>query len=252
MSDTALTPERYLDLLRSDSDRLVAMGERGLDAAVPSCPGWTVADLLRHTAEVYEHKIKVMQLCDWPDPWPPDDFETREPVGFLKSATDRLFEEFAQHSPNDKTITFFPGADTVIFWIRRMAQEAVVHRYDGELAHDETTPAANDLAVDGVDEVLRVFLGDPDWADYDVIKRAVEAVILLRTDGHEWCADVRDKVATIASTGDGMANPAATIQADPGNLLMWLWGRAPLDVLTIDGDRDVVTEFRARLVEVTQ
>jgi uncharacterized protein (TIGR03083 family) len=252
MVDIALTPERYFELLRSDSDRLVAMGQRGLDESVPSCPGWTVADLLRHTAEVYENKIRVMQLGDWPDPWPPDDFATREPVGFLESATERLFEEFARHSPDDKTITFFPGADTVRFWIRRMAQEAVVHRYDGELAHSETTPAADDLAVDGVDEVLRVFLGDPDWANYDVIKRAVEAVVLLRTDGHEWYADVRDKVATISSTGDAMAAPAVVIEARPSDLLMWLWGRASRDVLTIDGDADVVNEFRARLVEVTQ
>ena len=39
----------YLAWTRADGDRLAAVAELGLDAAVPSCPGWTVEDLVGHT-----------------------------------------------------------------------------------------------------------------------------------------------------------------------------------------------------------
>ena len=45
------------------------------------------------------------------------------------------------------------------FWIRRMAQETVIHRVDAELALGEPfAPIPDDLALDGIDEVLERFL----------------------------------------------------------------------------------------------
>jgi hypothetical protein len=48
---------------------------------------------------------------------------------------------------------------TVGFWIRRMAQETVVHRVDAELAA-EVAPGAipDDIALDGIDEFLIAFI----------------------------------------------------------------------------------------------
>jgi hypothetical protein len=64
---------RYLDSLASDFVLLrAAATAAGLDAPVPSCPGWTVADLVRHVGEVYLHKTLAMQLGDFPgeQDWP--------------------------------------------------------------------------------------------------------------------------------------------------------------------------------------
>ena len=36
---------------------------------MPSCPGWTVADLTRHLGEVYLHKILAMREGVEPEPW---------------------------------------------------------------------------------------------------------------------------------------------------------------------------------------
>ena len=47
-----------------------------LTAAVPSCPGWTVADLVRHVAEVYLHKVG-MRLRLRPIPGRPPDWRPR-------------------------------------------------------------------------------------------------------------------------------------------------------------------------------
>ena len=41
---------RYLDLLDADYRRLRSVAAGALDAKVPSCPEWTVRDLLQHVA----------------------------------------------------------------------------------------------------------------------------------------------------------------------------------------------------------
>ena len=52
---------RLLDCLAADFARLRAVVPTGPGAAVPTCPGWTVADLTRHVGEVYLHKTLAMR-----------------------------------------------------------------------------------------------------------------------------------------------------------------------------------------------
>ncbi len=53
---------RFLECLSADyGDLRDAATAVELTAPVPSCPGWTVADLVFHVAEVYLHKVTVMR-----------------------------------------------------------------------------------------------------------------------------------------------------------------------------------------------
>ena len=52
----------YLDHVSADGDQLlVAARAAGLDAPVPSCPGWVVRDLLAHVWEVHAHKELIVR-----------------------------------------------------------------------------------------------------------------------------------------------------------------------------------------------
>ena len=42
--------DAYVRVQRADGARLREVAEFGLDAPVPSCPGWRVADVVGHTA----------------------------------------------------------------------------------------------------------------------------------------------------------------------------------------------------------
>jgi len=59
---TGMDNSRFLECLSADyGDLRDAATAVELTAPVPSCPGWTVADLVFHVAEVYLHKVTVMR-----------------------------------------------------------------------------------------------------------------------------------------------------------------------------------------------
>jgi hypothetical protein len=56
-----MEPARYLETLDADADRLVSAAARVLSDPVPPCPGWTVEDVVVHTARVYLHKVQILR-----------------------------------------------------------------------------------------------------------------------------------------------------------------------------------------------
>jgi hypothetical protein len=71
---------QVLDCLAVDFARLRAVAPSDPAAAVPTCPGWTVADLTRHVGEVYLHKTLAMREGAEPEPWPPRELADEEPL----------------------------------------------------------------------------------------------------------------------------------------------------------------------------
>jgi hypothetical protein len=77
----------------------------------------------------------------------------------IDGAHRQLLDAFAAHRPDDPGGTWYGSSRTVRFWLRRMAQETVIHRIDAELsAGVPVAPIPGDLAVDGIDELLKVFI----------------------------------------------------------------------------------------------
>src|SRR6185436_3745950 len=160
---------RLLDSLASDFDRLRKVATTAdLAAPVPSCPGWTLADLIRHVGTVYLHKVECMRLGSHPEDWPPAGIADEDPAALLDRSYAALTAEFGSRDPADPAFTWYGPDQTVGFWIRRMAQETVIHRVDAELAA-EVEPGAipDDIALDGIDEFLIAFIeyGSRTWPD---------------------------------------------------------------------------------------
>jgi uncharacterized protein (TIGR03083 family) len=256
-TSTRLTPERYLDALNADAERLVAIpaADPGvLDSAVPTCPGWTVADAVRHTAEVYLNKVECMRLGREPDVWPPE-LPGDDPVGAFRVGLEELLTELQTRGPEAPSYTWFPDEQTVGFWYRRMAQETAVHRFDVESAIGDIGPVVDDLAVDGIDEVLRVFLGydmtgvpAEAWGDVDP-RAEVGRTMLVRCGAESWRLTLTPARVEVASS------PAAadvTVTGEPSELLLWLWGRRPDTAVRVEGDASVLAAVRGRLHLATQ
>ena len=250
--------ERLLSCLSEDFTRLRQIAAPVLSAGhaprVPSCPEWTLDDLVQHVGMVYLHKVANMRTGA-PAEWPPPDLASLPALSLLDRGYAELTAEFAARKPDERTFTWFEPDQTVGFWIRRMAQETVIHRVDAELAVG-TSPAEipDDLAQDGVDEVLTRFLGYGSVAWHEefagVLPAQEEAPVLIRAGDRGWLVHIGPAGVQISSAPPG-SDAAAVVSGAPGPVLLWLWRRAESGVERA-GDPRLVERLWAALELATQ
>jgi uncharacterized protein (TIGR03083 family) len=242
----------YLSHLAGDAARLRDAAARDLSAPVPSCPGWTATDLVRHVAEVYLHKTECMRRNARPEDWPPD-LSGEEPLALFDRALAALTGEFAARSPQSPAWTWFPPEQNVGFWIRRMAQETVIHRVDAELALGlPVSPIPDDLALDGVDEVLERFLayGSTVWQEDfgDLLDDLDGRAVRVGAGDRSWVVVLAKGAVSVSERGDA----AASVSGAPQPMLLWLWRRAGDEALAVDGDAALVAKLSQLLGAATQ
>jgi uncharacterized protein (TIGR03083 family) len=247
--------QRFRECLKADFGRLRGVAA-GADpgAAVPSCPGWTMADLLRHVGEVYLEKAECIRLGREPDPWPPEGLAGEPPLELLDRGYAALTEQFAAHGPEERAFTWYGPDQSVGFWIRRMAQETVIHRVDAELAAGaRVATIPDDLAADGIDEVLVVFVqyGTGNWLEEfpGLIALTGDRAVRVVTPQRSWLLNLTTKGARVAEPG---ADPArVTVEGPAPEVLLWLWNRGGQGT-TVTGDQDTAALLRQVLVTNTE
>lgn len=246
---------RLIKYLTADAERLRAVAAADLTPGVPTCPGWSLADLVEHTAVVYLHKVACMRLGEFPQPWPPPEIAGEPPLPLFERALAGLLAEFAVREPLSPTVTWYPPDQTVRFWIRRMAQETVIHRVDAELAAG--APLASipaDLAADGIDEVLKLFLafsttGYPEDFGARLAESAGQSV-LVSVGGARWLV-VFDPAGVRIEDG-AAGQPSAQVSGDPEAVLLWLWRRAGDERVRLDGSGEAIARLHGLLGDATQ
>ena len=251
--------ERFLECLDRDYHRMHDVAS-GLEpsAPVPSCPDWTVKDLVEHTARVYLHKVKATELGreDMAD-WPPDLSGFDTPIAAFEDAYAQLTNMFDTHDPSDHSGTWYDGDQTVGFWIRRMAQETVIHRRDAELAAGDPTPADPELAIDGIAELLDIFVAYPThkWNEecQPVLEPANGETLLVDAAGTRWLAEIT--LAGVEVSRPGHVPPATVrVSGSPSAVLFWLWNRWDESdgAVDVSGDADAQERLRNLLTLSTQ
>jgi uncharacterized protein (TIGR03083 family) len=248
---TRLSDERYLELLDLDLEALLAASD-DLTADVPGCPGWTVRDLLSHVIGVYRHKVVAIDTGEQPPQREFGDWGTLEPDDdpreVLRSVYAELRERLTASDPLTATWAWWPAEQTLGFWIRRMAQETAVHRWDAEsAAHgvEGASPIADDLAADGVDELLGWLTWPWDEVPQD---DAVGQTVLVSTADHAWAVTLHRTAVEVTGGGsDGVAFAAG----EPSGLLLHLWGRPGDHGVATLGDHTALRLLRERLAMAT-
>jgi uncharacterized protein (TIGR03083 family) len=244
----AMDSKKLLECLDSDFHRLrEVVAGADLTAMVPSCPDWSVADLARHVGAVYLHKVECMRLGTHPQPWPPAGLDEEEPVALLDRSYAALTAEFASRDAAAEAFTWYGPDQTVGFWIRRMAQETVIHRVDAELgAGVPIAPIDPELAVDGIDEFLVAFVeyGSVTWPDEfgPLLVRADGRAVRMRTADAAWLVRLTPDRVEVSRVSD--MDVAAEVTGPPVNLLLWQWNRGGEDAVTTTGDAELVAYLR--------
>jgi uncharacterized protein (TIGR03083 family) len=237
--------DEYLEAITRESAALADAAEHaGLATRVPSCPEWTVAELVAHVGEVQQwarvtveerasERISRRTLPPAPSgaellPW----FRSQSPalVGVLAATV------------TDTPVWSWTDDQSAHFWCRRQANEAAVHRWDAQHAAGEAEPIETRLAADGVDEALAMLA----FRTRDQVVGSGETVHLHCTDvpagvGGEWLVTLQPHGPQIErrhEKGDVAARGTAS------DLDLFVWGRVPGSTFEVFGDAALLDRFQ--------
>ncbi|MGW6395547.1 maleylpyruvate isomerase N-terminal domain-containing protein [Streptomyces sp. NPDC055103] len=195
---------------------------RGADPAtpVPTCPGWTLAELTRHLGTVHrwaDHLVRTGATTrvlpgDVPLDLPPDPAAY---PGWLDAGAETLVATLRAADPD--TPLWSPGPEPRAgYYPRHVLHEAVVHLADAEIALDGTAgPIDPGTAAEGIEHHLATLLYVP---------RTAERIAQLDRDGDLLRLTARDTgtVWTLTLGGGGFtwrrgstASAARTEQTEP-------------------------------------
>jgi uncharacterized protein (TIGR03083 family) len=255
----------YVSTVREQSRRFAGVLEGAdLGRDVPSCPGWTAADLVWHLAEVQHFWAEVVEGL-LSDPGEVVHLEQPEHPALLDLVCDasaRLVRVLTDADPDAACWTWADDR-TVAFVLRRQAHEALIHRVDAEQAagarHAPIDPA---LAADGVAEMVGIFLGGiPEWGDFTPDGATIRLEAL--DTGQTWGLAFGRFVGTSPSSGThydadavtvgrDAVDPDTMVRAPAADLDLWLWGRRPLEAVDVVGAVSQARRLRQLAAESTQ
>jgi uncharacterized protein (TIGR03083 family) len=252
--------DTYMRAIRNDAEAMLGAAQvAGLETDVPTCPGWTMRDLMVHTGRVHRHKAEMVRgrYTDTYAPYPP--WPEGDVLKWYAEGLDEMLAVFVDADLSAPSYTWCDHDHTADWWVRRMAHETVIHRADALIAAGETPTIEASLAEDGVDEILDEFMiGGPSWGEIALSDRTIR----LRSGDREW--NLRSAVfsGTSPTTGtsyqaldtlvyDSGVTPMATVTTDPATLDLWLWGRGDLPDGAVDGDVSIVEHLRSLAAEQT-
>lgn len=213
----------------AETARFVGVVERAdLSTPVPSCPGWTLTDLIRHTGSV-QRRFAVLLRGRIQQPPTSRDVELKLPerdAGYPQWLAESLAEATDAFDVGDLDEPMWAwGIDQhARFWVRRMLFETLVHRADAELAlglRPEIDPA---LALDGADEFLVNLPNASVFASGTAELRAEHRTIRFSCPDGRRLVRLRPDGFGLEPDTDGPAD-AAVHAATAADLLLLLYGR---------------------------
>lgn len=233
----------YVEHLRAEADALLAAAAVPLDTPVPTCPGWSVADLLDHVGRTHRwaaRNVRTGERTPFSSVEGPGD---EGPLAYAVASADEVVEAMRTTDPTLPGWHFAATEQVRGFWFRRQAIETLVHRVDAERAAGIETPVDPRLAADGIDEALDVIaprmLAGRDGVD-------------LGGSVHVHCTDVEGEWTFRTDDGvyqlhRGHAKGDAALRGPAAAILLVLWQRLPADHPALErfGDGDLVDRWLA-------
>ncbi len=251
------TSLEFPDVLRLIEDRAAAFraavaAAPSLDAQVPSCPEWTLFDLVEHLGS--NRRVWALTLAAGPEatgkakfqgPAAPRDREAL--LDWFDASVQELLKALREVGPDRGCWTWWATSQsphTSGAVARHQLQEIAVHTYDAQLTIGAVPPELlpQEVALDGVEEFVSTCVAtaspwphEPAVLDYHV------------TEGRSWRLWFSADGARYARLPDPEAAeaPDASTHSSAAKLVLACYGRFPVDALEIEGDRLVLD----RLVE---
>ncbi|MEU9039156.1 maleylpyruvate isomerase family mycothiol-dependent enzyme [Streptomyces sp. NPDC048352] len=254
-----------LDVFENEAAAFAEAVRRAADGGreappVPSCPGWSVADLVGHLGSVQRYvthhlRERLTAPCDPTDPqlyalpadpavraaWPrPDRTPHRGPVpqelfDWSQAAARDLASVLRELGPDAPVWTWSAQEEhTSGFWLRMQTIEQAVHRWDAQAALGDPAPFDPDFAADAVAQTFEVMApARRGWKQAP--PGTGERYRFRRTDGPgTWTVEFDGDRVGLAPRDTAPVDVEAAGTA--GDLMLFLWQRLPAGRLHVTGD----------------
>ncbi|MEN3538348.1 maleylpyruvate isomerase N-terminal domain-containing protein [Microbispora sp. ZYX-F-249] len=255
----------FPDLLRLIDERSTAFcaavaSAPSLDAQVPTCPEWTLFDLVRHLGEgrhAWATIVAAGPASARPDTSAPEGAravprEREALLAWMAASTQRLVDALREAGPDRGCWTWWgtsQAPQTCGAVARHQLQQMVVHTYDAQVTVGAPQPLPVEAALDGVEEFLftccattSAWPHEPAIVDYHA------------TEGRSWRLWLSADGARAARLPEPGTTPATDADEDPadaslrgtaGELVLALYDRIPADSLKLDGDPRLFDQLQA-------
>lgn len=231
----------YLSVISEQSSHIVDAYDRDRSAAVPWSDRWTVGTVARHVAGTHHVVAEVISGRPQADfglfaglQTPPKD--SPEFVEWFRAGTTSLLEELSNVPADDECWSWYAPGRRVDWWARRMAHEAVIHCWDTDAALGNEFSLAADIAADGVDEYLDVFVAASRAAGDSPSGPTVGFECSDRHD--RWWLDLAEQGGRVVQRDGDPDAVSVRVRGTAEQLLLFLWGRVLLSDAgaTVSGD----------------
>jgi uncharacterized protein (TIGR03083 family) len=207
----------FIESLKEDGELIdAALVTTRYSVAIPTCPGWTVQDLIEHlgsehlwVADLITNRVQVATRRVQPA------IEIDSLRDWYRKTNKRLRNVLMETSPNTR-VWNVNGDDIAGSWRRRQAHETAIHRFDLEYAAGRVNDIDEILAEAFLDELgsflpfLHKFLGLA-IPDEDLV---------LSSSAASWTLE-----AGIGTIRNGPPLPSAHIAGAASSILLALWDR---------------------------
>ncbi|WP_245565441.1 maleylpyruvate isomerase family mycothiol-dependent enzyme [Nocardioides insulae] len=205
----------------------------GPQAAVPTCPGWTLRDLVAHQGAVHRWAAGVIRTGSLDtvdaDASFAEGLADPDQLTWFDEGARALLQALAD-APEDLDVPFFLAGDPppLMGWARRQCHETTIHAVDAMSASFGRAPLPAEtwlgprLAADGVDELLTGFLPR---RRHRLRSESPITVRVESTDtGQAWTLSVSAEPVTTVRGGEASAD--VVLSGTAVELYLGLWNRS--------------------------
>ncbi|MFJ6739986.1 maleylpyruvate isomerase family mycothiol-dependent enzyme [Streptomyces sp. NPDC091279] len=256
----ALSHDRYCDEIADQLGRLRSVVASGADLStpVPTCPDWTLEQLVRHMGGVLRwvelhvrtraaQSIPMTEVPGYAGPEVQGDAQALD--AWLAESGDLLVGSLRAAGP-DVAVWSWAGIPTSGFWARRMTHELTVHRADATLAAGLPYEVAPEIAADAIEERLEIVAWAQRTRPGDTgareLRRGGDTIALHAQDAEPpWLIELADDGLTWRRA---RADATVTLSGPLTAVLLAFYRRLPLDApeLGITGDRELLAFWLTR------
>jgi len=234
-------PLDFTSIISDEAARIVDGYEQDRSARVPWSDRWSVGTVARHVAGTHHVVAGIVEgrpdasfglFAELASP----EKDAPEFVEWFRSGTESLLGQLSSAPANDECWSWYADGRRVGWWARRMAHEAVVHRADIDAAVGERFSVAAEIAADGIDEYLDVFVAASRAGANSPAGPTIAFECSDTTDC--WCLDLSEAGGRRVTREP--RSSSLVLRGTAEDLLLAIWGRVPLSETDASGDVELL------------